>query len=105
MHLQLVLQKSLVFHAYSRELWNLFWDSFTNHKTENYLRHGINITTNQMLSLMFRGNGNTINDGDSQTSLSPIFSEGSGASVHRLTKTSSRVKIMKAKWKESQQGT
>ena len=29
---------------------------------------------------------NTINDGDSQTSLLPIFSEGGGASVHRLHK-------------------
>ena len=27
---------------------------------------------------------NTINDGDSQTSLLPIFSEGGGTSVHRL---------------------
>ena len=26
---------------------NLFWGSFTNHNTGNYLRHGINITTSQ----------------------------------------------------------
>ena len=25
---------------------NLFWDSFTNYNTENFLRHDINITTN-----------------------------------------------------------
>jgi len=48
------------------------------------LRHGINITTNQRLSPTFRGNGNTIIVGDSQTSLLPIFSEGGGTSVHRL---------------------
>ena len=32
--------------------------------------------------------GNTINDGDSQTSLLPIFSEGGGMSVHRLSNPS-----------------
>ena len=32
----------------------------------------------------FRGNGNTIIVGDSQTSPLPIFSEGGGKSVHRL---------------------
>ena len=63
---------------------NLFWGSFTNHNTGNYLRHGINITTNQRLSPTFRGNGNTINNGDSQTSPLPIFPEGGGTSVHRL---------------------
>ena len=63
---------------------NLFWGSFTNHNTGNYLHHGINITTNQRLSPTFRGNGNTINNGDSQTSPLPIFPEGGGTSVHRL---------------------
>ena len=29
---------------------NLFWGSFTNHNTENYLRHDINVTTNERLS-------------------------------------------------------
>ena len=61
---------------------NLFQDSFTNHQLGNYLRNGINITTNQKLSLTFRENGSTINDRDSQTSPS-IFSEGREASVHR----------------------
>ena len=59
--------------------------SFTNHNTGNYLRHGINITTNQRLSPTFRGNGNTIIVGDSQTSHLPIFPEGGGMSVHRLS--------------------
>ena len=63
---------------------NLFWGSFTNHNTGNYLRHGINITTNKRLSLTFRGNGNTIIVGDSQTSPLPIFPDGGGTSVHRL---------------------
>ena len=63
---------------------NLFWDSFTNRNTGNYLRHGINITTNQRLSPTFRGNGNTIISGDSQMSLLSIFSEGGGTSVLRL---------------------
>ena len=49
--------------------------SFTNHNT---MLHGINITTNQRLSLTFRGNGNTIIVGDSQTSPLPIFPEGGG---------------------------
>ena len=57
---------------------NLFWGSFTNHNTGNYLRHGINITTNQRLSPTFRGNGNTIIVGDSQKSPLPIFPEGGG---------------------------
>ena len=53
------------------------------------MRHGINITTNQRLSPTFRGNGNTIIVGDSQTSPLPIFPEGvggggGGASVHKL---------------------
>ena len=52
---------------------NLFWGSFTNHNTGNYLRHGINISTSQRLSPTFRGNGNTIIIGDSQTSPLPIF--------------------------------
>ena len=65
---------------------NLFWGSFTNHNTGNYLRHGINITTNQRLSPTFRGNGNTIIIGDSQTSPLPIFPEGGGMFVHRLYK-------------------
>ena len=65
---------------------NLFWGSFTKHNTGNYLRHGINITINQRLSLTFRGNGNTIIVGDSQTSPLPIFPEGGGTSVHRLTR-------------------
>ena len=46
----------------------------------------INITTNQRLSPTFRGNENTIIVGDSQTSPLPIFPEGGGTSVHRLTK-------------------
>ena len=53
-----------------------------------YLRHGTNITTNQRLSPTFRGNGNTIIVGDSQTSPLPIFPEGVGTSVHRLTENS-----------------
>ena len=57
---------------------NLFWGSFTNHNTGNYLRHGINITTNQRLSPTFRGNGNTIIVGDSQTSPLPIFPKEGG---------------------------
>ena len=44
---------------------DLFWGSFTSHNSGNYLRHGINITTNQRLSPTFRGNGNTIIVGDS----------------------------------------
>ena len=32
----------------------LFWDSFTNHNTGNYSRHGIDITTNQRFSPIFR---------------------------------------------------
>ena len=63
---------------------NLFCSSFTNHNTGNYLRHGINITTNQRLSPTFRGNGNTIIVGDSQTSPLPIFPKEGGTSVHRL---------------------
>ena len=63
---------------------NLFWDSFTNRNTGNYLRHGIDVTTNQRLSPTFRGNGNTIIVGDSQTSLLPSFSGGGETSVHRL---------------------
>ena len=58
--------------------------SFTNHNTGNYFRHGINITTNQRQSPTFRGNGNTIIVGDSQTSPLPIFPDGGGTSVHRL---------------------
>ena len=57
---------------------NLFWGSFTNHNTGNYLRHGIDITTNQRLSPTFRGNRNTIIVGDSQTSPLPIFFWGRG---------------------------
>ena len=52
--------------------------SFTNHNTGNYFRHGINITTNQRQSPTFRGNGNTIIVGDSQTSPLPIFPDGGG---------------------------
>ena len=63
---------------------DLFWGSFTSHNSGNYLRHGINITTNQRLSPAFRGNGNTIIVGDSQTSPLPIFPEGRGTFVHRL---------------------
>ena len=48
------------------------------------MRHGINIATNQRLSPTFRGNGNTIFVGDSQTFPLPIFPEGVGTSVHRL---------------------
>ena len=75
----------------SFSLGNLFWGSFTNHNTGNYLDHGINITTNQRLSPTFRGNGNTIIVGDSQTSPLPIFPEGGGTSVHRLQYSSSTV--------------
>ena len=63
---------------------NLFRGSFTNHNTGNYMRHGINITTNQRLYPTFRGNGNKIINGDSQTSSLPIFPEGGGTSVHSL---------------------
>ena len=65
---------------------NLFWGSFTSHNTGNYFRQGINVTTNERLSPTFRGNGNTIIVGDSQTSPLPIFPEGEGTSVHRLPK-------------------
>ena len=62
-------------------------ESIVRFMTGNYSRHGISITTNQRLFPTFRGNGKTIKDGDSQTSsLSPIFFEESGASVHRLTR-------------------
>jgi len=47
--------------------------------------YGINITTNQRLSPTFRGNRDMINDSNSQMSLSLIFTEGRGASVHRLS--------------------
>ena len=58
---------------------NLFGGSFTNHNTGNYLRHGINITTNQRLSPTFRGNRNTIIVGDSsRRSPLPIFPGGGG---------------------------
>ena len=67
-----------------QRLGNLFRGSFTNHNTGNYLRRGINVTTNQRLSPTFRGNGNTIIVGDSQTSPLPIFSEEGTTSVHRL---------------------
>ena len=63
---------------------NLFWGSFTNHNTGNYLRHGINNTTNQRLSSTFQGNRNTIFVGDSQTFPLLIFPEEGGTSVHRL---------------------
>ena len=63
---------------------NLFWSSFTNHNSGNYLCHGINITTNQRLFPTFRGNGNTIIVGDSQTHPLPIFPKGGGTSLHRL---------------------
>ena len=66
---------------------NLFWGSFTNHNTGNYLRHGIKITTNQRLSPAFWGNGSTIIVNDSQTSPLPIFPEGGGTSVDRLGRT------------------
>ena len=49
-----------------------------------FLRHGINITTNQRLFPTFRGNGNTIIVGDSETSPLPIFPKGGGTSVQRL---------------------
>ena len=68
-----------------QRLGNLFRGSFTNHNTGNYLRRGINVTTNQRLSPTFGGNGNTIIVGDSQTSPLPIFSEGGTTSVHRLS--------------------
>ena len=62
---------------------NLFWDSWPG----NYSRRGISITTNQRLFPTSRGNGKTINDGDSQTSSPcPIFFEERGASVRRLTR-------------------
>ena len=74
---------------------NLFWGSFTNHNNGNYLRHGINITTNQRLSPTFWGNGNTSIIGDSQTSPLPIFPEGEGTSVHRLKKMSTAMLLKK----------
>ena len=46
--------------------------------------YGINITTNQRLSPTFRGNRDMTSNGNSQMSLSLIFTEGRGASVHRL---------------------
>ena len=61
----------------SFSLGNLFWDSFTNHNTEIYLRHGIYITTNQRLS-QHSGEPNTIIVGD------PDFSWGRETSVRRL---------------------
>ena len=67
-----------------QRLGNLFRGSFSNHNTRNYLRRGINVTTNQRLSPTFQGNGNTIIVGDSQTSPLPIFSEEGTTSVHRL---------------------
>ena len=63
---------------------DLFWGSFTSHNSGSYLRHGINITTNQRISPAFRENGNTIIVGDSQTSPLPIFPEGRGTFVHIL---------------------
>ena len=36
---------------------------------------------------------NMTNDGDSQTSLSPIFLGGEGGSVHRLLHTSSNLRV------------
>ena len=72
-------------HECPQRLGNLFRGSFTNHNTGNYFRRGINVTTNQRLSPTFRGDGNTIIVGDSQTSPLPIFSEGGTTSVHRLT--------------------
>ena len=79
---------------------NLFWGSFTNHNTGNYLREGINITTNQRLSPTFRGKGNTIIVGDSQTSPPPIFPEGGGTSVHRLSLRSRRLNGSSGRKKE-----
>ena len=63
-------------------------DSFTNHDIGNYLRHGITLQPIRGFPSHSGGHGNTINDGDSQTSLSPFFSEGMGASVHRLFNSS-----------------
>ena len=79
----------------------VYWDSFTNRNTRNYLHHGINITTNQRLSPTFRGNGNMIIVGVSQTSLPPIFfSEGGGTSVHMLTyrRTVKSILLIKKFW-------
>ena len=44
---------------------------------------------------------NTINDGDSQTSLLPIFSEGGGTSVHRLAEHLHAVSTQKSRYKNS----
>ena len=63
---------------------NLFWGSFTNHNTGSYLRHGINITTNQRLSPTFQGNDYRWRFTNVS---SPYFSwgRGEGTSVHRLS--------------------
>ena len=56
-----------------------FWDSFTNHNTGNYLRHGIKLTANQRLSPTLWENQNAIKDGATEKSLFSIFSsEGRG---------------------------
>ena len=64
---------------------NLFWGSFTNHYTGNYLRHGINITTNQRLSPTFRGlTGTRLSSAIRRRLLSRFFLREVGTSVHRL---------------------
>ena len=74
--IQILVNKYECPQRLSFSLGNLFWVSFTNHNTGNYLRHDINITTNQRLSPTFRGNRKTIIVGHSQTSPLPIFSWG-----------------------------
>lgn len=66
-----------------------FWDSFTNHSTGNYLRHGINLTANQRLSPTLLGNQNTIKDGATQTTLFLyFFFWGEGSAAHKLVVSS-----------------
>ena len=74
--IQILVNKYECPQRLSFSLGNLFWVSFTNHNTGNYLRHDINITANQRLSPTFRGNRKTIIIGHSQTSPLPIFSWG-----------------------------
>ena len=62
-----------------------FWDSFTNHNTGNYLRHGIKLTANQRLSPTLRENQNAIKDGATEKS---FFFWGKGAAAHKLVVSS-----------------
>ena len=62
----------------SFSLGNLFWDSFTNHNTGNYLRHGINNTTSQRPGKREHDYRRRFADVSF-----PGFSWGRGTSVHR----------------------